>query len=279
MAAAQLNVVEGMMDIDVGKHVPGRLKGKVAIITGGAGEIATATAARFVAEGGRVLLVDMNEAGLKQNALDFAGAAGILIEDVSRAESGKVIVDAAISKFGRIDIGVLNAATEGRYGSIVDTPLQEFDRVMVTNVRSVWIGLAAIMPAMKRTGGGSIIITCSTAGLRGSAGMGSYVTSKHALIGMMRTAALEGARDGIRVNTVHPSQVDTRMQAEVLRGRNPGDPQGARRIAEASIPLGRFGTAREVASLMTFLASDEASYCTGGMHTVDGGTMAGQVRR
>ncbi len=195
------------MDRDAEGRVRGRLEGRVAIITGGAGEIATATATRFVAEGARVLLVDVNEAGLKRNALKFAGAVDIVIDDVSRAESGNVIVDAAIAKFGRVDIGVLNAATEGLYGSIVDTPLQEFDRVMATNVRSVWIGLAAIMPAMKRTGGGSIIVTCSTAGLRGSAGMGSYVTSKHALIGMMRTAALEGAKDKIRVNTVHPSQV------------------------------------------------------------------------
>jgi NAD(P)-dependent dehydrogenase (short-subunit alcohol dehydrogenase family) len=252
-----------------------RLLNKTAIVTGACGGIGLAAAQRFVAEGAKVMLVDLDEATLARTATELGPNAAYLSLDVSRAESGAALVEATRAKFGKIDIALLNAGIEGRIASIADTRLEDFDRVMAVNARSVWIGLAAIMPAMTETGGGSIIITSSTGGLRGSPGLGAYTASKHAVIGMMRTAALEGASAGIRVNTVNPAPIDTRMMTSIEQGRRPDDPGAARSATAAGIPLGRYGTPNEVAALMLFLASEEAGFCTGGIYQIDGGVIAG----
>ena len=147
------------------------------------------------------------------------------------------------------------------------------------NVRAVWLGLKYVIPVMRHQGSGSIIITSSTAGIRGSVGLSAYTTSKHAVVGLMRTAALECAPLGIRVNTVNPAPIETRMMRslEEMRASQAGGAsveqikQGfARRI-----PLKRYGAPEEVAQLMLFLASDESSFCTGGVYMVDGGSSAG----
>ncbi len=163
---------------------------------------------------------------------------------------------------------------------IPDYPLETFDQVMAVNVRGVFLGLQYVIPVMRQRGGGSIVITSSTAGIRGTPGLAAYNTSKHAVIGLMRVAALEGAPDGIRVNTVNPAPIETRMMRSLEEMRT-SSASGSVTVAQtkqgiaARIPLQRYGNPEEVARVMLFLASDESSFCTGGVYMVDGGTSAG----
>jgi NAD(P)-dependent dehydrogenase (short-subunit alcohol dehydrogenase family) len=147
------------------------------------------------------------------------------------------------------------------------------------NVRGVFLGLKYVMPAMSTRGGGSIVITSSTAGIRAVGGMSAYVTSKHAVIGLMRTAAMEGAESDIRVNTVNPSPIDTRMMASIEK--QAGLPIGDRsnRPMARHTPLQRYGEPEEVARLMLFLSCADSSFCTGGVYMVDGGVSAGRTSR
>ena len=163
---------------------------------------------------------------------------------------------------------------------IPDYPVDVFDQVMAVNVRGVWLSLKYAIPALRARGGGSIIITSSTAGIRGSMGLSAYTTSKHAVIGLMRTAALECAPWGIRVNTVNPAPIETRMMRslEEMRTAVAGTAATVERTKEtiaARIPLKRYGAPEEAGRLMLFLASDESSFCTGGVYMVDGGISAG----
>ena len=155
-------------------------------------------------------------------------------------------------------------------------------RWMAVNVRGVWLGVRAAIPLMRQRGGGSIVITSSVAGIRGSAGLSAYTTSKHAVIGLMRTAALECAAYGIRVNTVNPAPIETRMMRSIeeMRTTRLGADATVDEVKAsnaARIPLRRYGDPEEVARLMLFLASDESRFCTGGVYMVDGGTSAGTV--
>jgi NAD(P)-dependent dehydrogenase (short-subunit alcohol dehydrogenase family) len=142
------------------------------------------------------------------------------------------------------------------------------------NVRGAWLGLRYVMPEMAKRGGGSIVITASTAGVRGSVGLSAYVASKHAAVGLMRTAALEGAKHKIRVNSVNPSPIETAMVHALEQGLAPGAPQQGRQMLTSRSPLGRYGTPEEVAELMLFLASDESRFVTGAVHMIDGGRTA-----
>ncbi|MCW5720365.1 MAG: SDR family oxidoreductase [Devosia sp.] len=245
------------------------------MITGAAGGIGMAAAERFLSEGASVMLADRDGDALSAAAAKMGPKTAYCILDVTEPTSGAALVHATTERFGPIDAAVLNAGIEGSIGPICEQTLEDFDRVMAINVRGVWIGLVAVMKAMTASGGGSIVITASTAGMRGSPGLGPYVASKHAVIGLARTAALEGASANIRVNTVNPAPIDTRMMVSISAGRNGDDPEEARRLTESGIPLGRYGTPAEVASMMTYLISDEAAYCTGGIYTVDGGLTAG----
>lgn len=246
----------------------GRLTGKVALITGAAGGIGAACAQLFADEGARLVLMD-RDAGAP--ALDGARK---VVGDVSRPADMEAAVAAAREAFGGLDIAVLNAGIEGTVATTADYDVEVFDRVIAVNLRGVFLGLKYAMPALKARGGGGIVIASSIAGLRGRARMPAYVASKHAVVGLMRTAALEGARDGIRVNTVHPSPVDTRMMRALESMLAPDDPEGFRRDYEAASPLGRYARPEEVARVMLFLASDDASHCTGSAYTVDGGRSA-----
>ncbi len=253
----------------------GKLDGRITVITGGAGGIGLAAATRFVAEGSKVLLVDLDEGPLRQ-AVATLGAehASCVRADVTRPEDVERYVRAAVERYGGIDVLLNNAGFEGAVKPIPEYPIEVFDRVIEVNVRGVWLGLRSVIPEMAKRGGGSIIITSSVAGIHGFAGVSAYVTSKHAVVGMMRTAALECAPLKIRVNTVNPAPIETRMMRSLEDGFAPGQAAQAKQQILAGIPMARYGTAEEVAHLMLFLASDESRYCTGGVYMVDGGISA-----
>jgi len=253
----------------------GRLDAQVAVITGGAGGIGLATARVFLREGARVLLVDHDEPALQRASKEIAaGASSHVVADVTRPEDVERYLQTAVARFGGVDVLVLNAGIEGVVKPITEYPIEVFDKVMAVNVRGVWLGLKYGMAEIGKRGGGSIIITSSIAGLRGSPNVSPYVTSKHAVVGMMRSAALEGAPLGIRVNTVNPSPIETRMMRSLEAKVAPDAPAQAKANFAARIPLGRYGTPEEVADLMLFLASDESRFCTGGVYSVDGGRSA-----
>jgi len=258
-----------------------RLTGKVAVITGGAGGIGRAAAKLFTEEGATVLLVDVNEAAL-HDAVQTIGAhvASYAVADTTQPEQVQSFISMAVERHAGIDIFLANAGIEGVLQPITDYPLEVFDQVMAVNVRAVWLGLKYVIPVMRTRGGGSIIITSSTAGIRGGQGMSPYTTSKHAVIGLMRAAAQECAPLGIRVNTVNPAATETRMMRaiEEMRTSAAGGAvtvEQVKRRTASRIPLQRYGAPEEVARMMLFLASDESSFCTGGVYMVDGGMSAG----
>jgi NAD(P)-dependent dehydrogenase (short-subunit alcohol dehydrogenase family) len=258
-----------------------RLTGKIAVITGGAGGIGAATAKLFTDEGARVLLVDRHEAPL-QRVVETLGpaVASYVVADVTQPDAVEHYVQTAVERYQGIDIYLANAGVEGVVQPIPDYPIDVFDEVMAVNVRGVWLGLKYVIPVMRTRGWGSIVITSSTAGIRGSVGLSPYTTSKHAVIGLMRTAALECARWHIRVNTVNPAPIETRMMRSLEEMRTSASHGNAtveqtKETIAARLPLKRYGTPEEVGRLMLFLASEESSFCTGGVYMVDGGTSAG----
>jgi NAD(P)-dependent dehydrogenase (short-subunit alcohol dehydrogenase family) len=259
-----------------------RLEGKVAVITGAAGGIGQAAARLFAEEGAKVALVDLDQAALEEVVRSIGeGRASYTVADVTQPGPSQAYVNAAVNRWGGIDALLANAGIEGTLSTIPDYPIDVFDRVMAVNVRGVWLGIKYAVPAMRERGGGSIVITSSTAGIGGTPEMSAYTTSKHAVIGMMRTAAMEGASLGIRVNTVNPAPIETRMMRSIeeMRVAAFDDSTITVDLAKESfaerIPLRRYGNPEEVARLMLFLASDDSSFCTGGVYMVDGGRSAG----
>lgn len=252
-----------------------RLSGKVAVITGGEAGIGLAAAKLFVEEGAKVLLVDLTEDALRKAVQSIENATiSYAVADVTQSAQVKQYIRAALEHYGGFDILISNAGITGVVKKITEYPIDVFDKVLAVNVRGAWLGLKYAIPVMKRRGGGSIIITSSFAGIKGTTGMSAYVASKHAVVGLMRAAALECANMGIRVNTVNPGPIDTRMMQSLEKGIVPNGPEQAKHSIQRSIPMKRYGTPEEVAQLMLFLASDESTYCTGGVYMVDGGASA-----
>ena len=253
----------------------GRLDDKVAIITGGAGGIGLQAGRLFAQEGAKVLLVDLHENALKE-AVQTIGSDAVryCAADVTQPDQTQQYIQAAVEQFGGVDILLANAGIEGEVQPITDYAVDTFDQVMAVNVRGVWLGLKYVAPEIAKRGGGSIVITSSVAGVRGAAGVSAYIASKHAVIGLMRTATLEMADKKIRVNTVNPAPVDTRMMRSLEKGFEPDDPGRAKEMVSAMVPLQRYADPVEVARIMLFLASDESSYCSGGVYMVDGGMTA-----
>ncbi|MGE0860692.1 MAG: SDR family NAD(P)-dependent oxidoreductase [Gammaproteobacteria bacterium] len=252
-----------------------RLANKVAVITGGTGGIGLAAARLFVAEGAKVVLVDLDSAALERAVAELGAERALgVAADVSDAAQVEAYVRRAMEAHGRIDVFFNNAGIEGAVGPIVDYPVEMFDKVMAVNVRGVFLGLKYVIPAMAKGGGGSIIITSSLGGLRGVPKLSAYIASKHAVVGLMKSAALECAPLGIRVNTINPSPIATRMMESLEAGYAPGATALVKKKMEAAVPLRRYGEPEEVAALALFLASDEASYITGNSYPIDGGMSA-----
>ena len=250
-----------------------KLAGKTVIITGAARGIGAAAARLFATEGANLMLADVLEEPLQALAADIGAAAAICPTDVTDEASVKALVDQTLVKYGQVDAALLNAGIEGALAPITDYDPAMFDKVIAVNVRGVWLGLKYVMRAMGAKGG-SIVVTASTAGIRAVPDMSAYIASKHAAIGLMRSAAIEGAPNNIRVNTVNPSPIDTPMMRSLenmhgVPGRNDQPLAGA-------TPLKRYGKPEEVARMMLFLASDDSSFCTGGVYMVDGGVSAGR---
>lgn len=249
-----------------------RLEDKVAIITGGAGGIGKSACQLFVEEGASVLLADVDEEKLEATVEEIGSdSVSYFVTDVTKALSNEAMVACAKKRYGGVDVFVANAGVEGQVKSIIDCDENNFDQVMDVNVKGVFLGLKTVIPEMIQRGGGSIVITSSVAGVKGSPRIAPYSTSKHAVIGLMRCAALEYASYKIRVNTVNPSPVETRMMRSLEEGLAPGASDIAKNRMEAAIPLGRYGEAMEVARVMLFLASNESSWITGSIQMVDGG--------
>ena len=254
-----------------------RLDGKVAVVTGAAGVIGTATMRLLAERGARIVAVDRKQPETAKRDQGFAGlraGAGRHRRRHLRGRSRRY-VRAAVDKFGTIDVFYNNAGIEGDIAPITRYSLETFRRVIDVNVVGVFLGMKHVLPVMLKQNRGSIINTASIAGLIGSPDIAVYSASKHAVIGLTKSAALECTGTGVRVNCVCPGLIDSRMLSAIIEGRNPGNaPVPNDRIVER-IPARRLGQASEVASIVAFLASDEASYVSGSAYTVDGGRTAG----
>lgn len=252
-----------------------RLAGKVAVVTGGAGGIGRAAATLFAAEGANVLVVDIDEPGLRAAVEQSASnRTSYCVADVTQAADNERMFATAAERYGGVDILLANAGIEGAVAPIVDMAEADFDRVIAVNVKGVWLGLKYGIPHLAARGGGSIVVTSSVAGLTPTPGIAPYGASKHAVIGLMRSAARECAAANIRVNTVNPAPVETRMMRSLERGLSPADPAAAQARITDSIPLGRYAEPMDIAKVMLFLASDDAAFVTGSVYKADGGSSA-----
>jgi NAD(P)-dependent dehydrogenase (short-subunit alcohol dehydrogenase family) len=254
-----------------------RLDGRVAVVTGAAGHIGSATIRLLAERGARIVAVDRREQDLKTAIGDLPASAQALAiaADVSDENEVADYVRAAVAQFGTIDVFHNNAGIEGDVAPITKYSIESFRRVLDVNVVGVFLGMKHVLPVMLRQNKGSIINTASIAGLIGSPDIAVYSASKHAVIGLTKSAALECGNTGVRVNCVCPGMIDSRMLSAIIAGRNPGNaPVPNERIVER-IPARRLGQPSEVASIVAFLASDEASYVSGSAYTVDGARTAG----
>jgi len=250
----------------------GIMEGKVVIITGAASGIGRATSLIFAREGARVIIADVNEKGGEETLamVNKQGHQGMFVRtDITVETDVKTLIERAINAHGRLDAAYNNAAIEGYQALTADVPVHEFDKIMAANIKGVYLCMKYEIQAMLKTGGGAIVNTASAAGLVGIPGMGAYCASKHAVIGMSKTAALEYAKLGIRVNCVCPGAIDTPMLARVSNA----DPAllGALIAAE---PIGRMGKPSEIGEAAVWLCSDHASFVTGHAMSVDGGLVA-----
>jgi NAD(P)-dependent dehydrogenase (short-subunit alcohol dehydrogenase family) len=250
-----------------------RLDGRIAVVTGAAGVIGTATMQLLAERGARIVAVDRSEKPLRAAiaALPASAEALAVAADVTQEDEVAGYVRAAMENFDAIDVFYNNAGIEGDVAPIVNYPVETFRRVLEVNVVGVFLGMKHVLPVMLKQDRGSIINTASIAGLRGNPLLAAYSASKHAVIGLTKSAAQECAATPIRVNCVCPGMIDSRMLSAIIEGRNSGNaPVSPERIVER-VPARRLGQPAEVASIVAFLASDEASYVSGTAYTVDGG--------
>ncbi len=250
----------------------GLLDGKVALITGGSTGIGRATAQIFAREGAQVGVADVNAEGAEETVrlIQAAGGAALFIRaDVSQATDTEAMVRTVVETYGRLDCAFNNAGIEGEMQSTQDYSEAAWERVMGINLKGVWLSMKAEIQHMLGHGGGAIVNTASAAGLVAVPSLSAYVAAKHGVVGLTKTAALEYAKAGIRVNAVCPGGVDTPMVQRVF-GRN----QELAEAAIASEPVGRLAQPAEIGEAVAWLCSDAASFVTGHPMAVDGGMVA-----
>jgi NAD(P)-dependent dehydrogenase (short-subunit alcohol dehydrogenase family) len=246
-----------------------RLDGKAAIITGGEGSIGMATARAFVAEGASVFLAGISEPDLKSGAGELGGKAAWAVTDVTDSAQVKAAVDAALDRFGRLDVVIANAGISGANAPIAEYPEDAFDQTLAVHVRGAFLLCKHAVPHL--AAGASVIITSSVVGLIAAPNIAGYSTAKHAQVGLMRTLARELAPRGIRVNTIHPGPVDNEFQHHVEVVATGAERDTATGIFDQMIPLARHAAPEEIARTMLYLASDDSSFMTGATLPVDGG--------
>jgi len=247
-----------------------RFDGRVAIVTGGASGIGAATARLLAARGATVVVADVQTDAAASLAAELAPEASAVTLDVSDPEAWAGGVATTLDRHGRIDVLVNNAGAFA-LGSLVDTTVETFERLISVNQRGCFLGMKSVVGPMRDLGGGAIVNTVSAAGLRGNAGLFAYTATKWALRGMTRSAAVELGVHGIRVNAVLPGAVDTPMT------RPHGADAPGRQEFFRSLPVPRQGEAEDIAEMICFLASDRSAYCTGAEFVVDGGLTAGSA--
>ena len=254
-----------------------KLQGKTAIITGATGGIGEATARLFLEDGANVMLVGRSADKLKatRDRLAVHKNVACSLADAADEPATAAAVAATIKAFGGVDILLANAGTEGRLNPIEAISFTEFEQLLRTNVLGVWLGMKHCVAPMKQRGGGSMIVMASISGLVGYPGLGQYVASKHAVCGLVKTAALELGAFKIRVNAIAPGPIDNRMIHSLVSQVSPDAPDAVHQGLQAQIAMKRYGTNEEVAHLAAFLASDDSSYCNGSIFPIDGGFTAG----
>lgn len=246
---------------------------RVAVVTGAASGIGRATAVAFAKRGDRVAVSDIDASRGEETVAiirDSGGDAVFIQADVAQAEDAERLIAETVDAFGRLDYAFNNAGIEGETALTADCSIENWDRVIAINLRGVWLCMKYQIPRMLRNGGGSIVNCSSVAGLVGFAGSPAYVASKHGLVGLSRTAALEYATSGIRVNAVCPGVIQTAMIDRVIRA----SPEAEERLVGLE-PIGRLGRPEEIADSVLWLCSDSSSFVTGQAIAVDGGFVAG----
>lgn len=252
---------------------------KVAIVTGGGGGIGRAASLTLCENGAKVVVVDLSEeAGIVTvNKIKEKNGEAIFVKaDVTKEEDIKSYVKKTIDTYGKIDIFLNNAGWEGKIVSLVDYPTEVFDNLIAINVRGVFLGMKYVLPHMMAQKNGTIVNTSSGAGLLATPNMVAYGASKHAVLGMTKTAGVEAAPYGVRVNAVCPGVVNTQMMRSIESGYGKGNQEAAeaaRKQMEATTPDGRYAEPEEIANLMMYLASDLASHITGQELVIDGGSI------
>ena len=250
---------------------------KVVIVTGASSGIGRTAVECFAQQGAKVAMIGRRADALQQTAEELGLEEGrflIVPGDVQDEAVVQEFVNRTVEAFGRIDIFLNNAGIEGAIAPIVDYPVDVFDSVIAVNIRGCFLGLKYVLRVMEEQKSGVVINLSSIGGLRGMPGTSAYVSTKYAIIGLTKTAALECAPSNIRVNAVCPSPVNTRMMRSIEAGGNADDPDSMRDLYTSMIPLGRYAETSDIVDAIMFLASDQAAFITGTTLTVDGGMCA-----